>query len=272
MSIAWDKKFRITLWGVDGEPLALSRPRRKREGVFLDDVPDGLSGMAKKHLWDGASGVWRGTSVTQNTLRLGLVVRGRNVRGDVNRLLSSLGDGSEAVGLSITSAEWGHRWYRARTQDVSKIEWFQSPGGAKVAKLSVILEFSGDTTRRFRERLELGPGDLYGLIPILIDGDTDIWPSFRISGRYKSARLRLTAKDTWQELPYRAAGWAIDSHPERRYVTNLSGEPDFSAVVPFWPNPVHPVDGIGQVEVDVVSPGSDFKCVIEWIPEFSRAW
>lgn len=272
MSIPWDKKFRITLWGVDGEPMALSRPRKRREGVFLEDVPEGLSGLAKEHLWDEASGAWRGTSVTQNTLRFDFVVKSRDVRREVNTLLAKLGDGGRPVGVSITSAEWGYRWYRARLQNVSKVQWFQSPGGSKVAKLSIILEFSGDTTRRFTEKLVLGPSDRFGTIPIRVDGDTDLWPKFTFEGRYSRAKVRLTARDDWQDLPYRAAGWVVDSHPERRHVTDLYGNPDFSVIVPFWPEPVHVMNERGEVQIDVTNPSSGFKCTVEWIPEFSRAW
>lgn len=272
MGRIWDSKFRITLWGVDGEPVALSRPRKKREGIFLAKVPDNLSGFGKSHIWDEAAGVWRGMRVDTNSVKLDIQVKSSDVRGDADRLLSSLGDGSQPVGLSVMSAEWGYRWFKMRLSQVSDVKWFQSPGGAKFAVLSVQLEFADDVSRRFTERLELTKGSEFGEVRFRVDGDQPIWPKFTVKGKHGGVRVRLTAEDEWQELPYRAEGWAIDSHPQRRHVTDLYGNPDFSAVVPFWPMPVEVKKNMGEVQVEATSPGDDFSLTIEWIPEFSRAW
>lgn len=272
MSRVWDKKFRLTLWGVDGEPVALSRPGRRREGIFLEDVPDGLSGFGKNHIWDDAAGVWRGMRTDTNSIKLDVLVKSRDVRGTLDRFLTSLGDGSKPLGLSVTSAEHGYRWLRVRPADVSTVKWFQSPGGARFAKVAVQLELVGAATRRFTDRVELDSNSEFGKVSFRIDGDQDVWPKFTITGQHEGVKIRLTAADEWQELPHTAEGWAIDSHPQRRHVTDRAGRPDFSMVVPFWPMPVENRNHVGEVEVQATRPGDDFKLTIEWIPEFSRAW
>lgn len=272
MSRAWDKKFRITLWGVNGETIALSRPHRHRSGVFLPEVPEGLQGFGKRHMWDTASGVWRGMSTDTNQVQLDLIAKGRDVRGSVDRLLTALGDGSHRVGLCVTSAEWGYRWIHMRLGDVSKIQWSQSPGGAHFAKFSVTLEYAGDTSRRFKETLTLGPEGPFGEIQLRVDGDQPVWPKFTVKGSHGGVKLRLTTQDDWQSVPSRPSGWVIDSHPARRHVTDLNGVPDFSQVVPFWPEPVPVKNGVATVWVEVTRPGADFSLTVEYRPEFSRTW
>lgn len=272
MSKVWDKKFRLTLWGVDMEPLALSRPRKCREGLFLSEVPDGLQGFDKRHLWDEASGSWHGMSTDTNQIKLEVIAKGCDVRRYMDRLLTALGDGSHPIGLSVVSAEWGYRWYRMRVASVSQIDWGQSPGGSHFAKCSVILEFAGDTTRRFKERVTLAKDSKFGRVEFRVDGDQPVWPKFTVTGSHGGVRLRLTAQDEWQTVPYRAGGWVIDSHPARRHVTDIDGKPDFSQIVPFWPEPVPVIKSTATVEIEVMRPGSDFQLHIDYVPEFSRAW
>ena len=121
MSRVWEKKFRITLWGVDGEPVALSRPGKQREGLFLESVPDGLSGFGRNHIWDDAAGVWRGMRTDTNSLKLDVLVKSRDVRGELDRFLTKLGDGSKPLGLSVTSAEHGYRWLRVVGADSRRL-------------------------------------------------------------------------------------------------------------------------------------------------------
>lgn len=266
------RMFRITLWGVNGEPVPLSRPGIDREGIFLREVPDGLQGFAKKHLWDEASGTWRGMAPQINDLTLDLHAKGGDIRGDVNRVLDALGDGSKPVKICVTSPEFGHRWLEMRMSKVSQIDWGQSPGSSAYAKFSVVLELAGSTAKRFKERLVLTQSGPFGAVQIPVDGDQDVWPKFVVSGQHGGVKIRLTTADDWQTVPYSAGGWVIDSHPARRSVTNLEGLLDFSQVVPFWPEPIPVTRNRGTIQIEVDAPGPDFRLEIEWQPEMSRAW
>lgn len=270
------RKFRITLWGRDKQPIPLSRPLECREGIFLEGDPDGLSGFDVDHLWDVSSGAWRGTARDTNTITLPLVVKGASIRRHVNNLLDQLeaGRGQHPATLVVTSPEYGYRWVRVRLQQASKIQWFTSPGSTPLAKLSVILELAGFTSIRFPESLTLDRTSQFGVLDLPVDGDRPVWPRFRVEGRHGGLRLRLTAADEWQTLPYRPGGWVIDSHPERRLATNLEGVPDFSTVVPFWPEPLTPEGPRRMIhpEVEVTAPGQDFTLTITYTPEASRLW
>lgn len=272
MSDYRQRTFRITLWGVNGQPIPLSRPGIDREGIFLREVPDGLQGFAKKHMWDEASGTWRGIAPQINDMTLDLHVKGGDVRGGVNRILDALGDGSKPVSICITSAEFGHRWMEMRMSKVSQIDWGQNPGSSVYAKFSVVLELAGSTSKRFKERIVLTQAGPFGSVQIPVDGDQDVWPKFIVSGQHSGVKIRLTDKDDWQTVPHRADGWVIDSHPARRSVTNLDGLPDFSQVVPFWPEPVPVEWNRGTIQIEVDAPGPDFRLEIEWQPEMSRSW
>lgn len=270
------RRFRVTLWGRDKQPIPISRPLECREGIFLEGTPDGLSGFDVDHLWDVSSGAWRGTARGTNTITLPLVVKGPRVREHLNKLLDQLeaGRGKNPATLVVTSPEYGYRWARVRLQQASRVDWFSSPGLSPMAKLSVILEFAGFTSIRFPEKVVLGPDSTFGVLDLPVDGDRPVWPRFRVQGRHGGVRIRLTADDEWQTLPYRPGGWVIDSHPERRLATTLDGAPDFSVVVPFWPQPLTPEGPLNLVhpEVQVTSPDDDFKLTIEYTPENSRLW
>lgn len=271
-STPFKKKFRITLWGVDKEPIALSRPLRKRDGLFLREVPPELTGHGREHMWDEASGAWRGISRGTNQFTLELEARGPSPRTYVDGLLRALGDGTEPVALVVTSAEWGYRWHHVRVKDVSNIQWHTSPGGSPLAIFSLILEFAGRPSRRFTEKLVLDRTATFGEIPLRVDGDQGMWPRFIVKGRHAGVKVRLTASDEWQELPYRPGGWIVDSHPEHRLVTDLNGVPDFSTVVPFWPEPVKVRQNRGSVWIQATNPGADFSLTVEFVPEMSRTW
>lgn len=273
---AWKRKFRVTLWGRDGVPIPLSRPLECREGIFLESIPEGFSGFDVDHLWDVASGTWRGTAKGENSFTLPLIVKGTRIREHINNLLDQLeaGRGIVPASLVVMSPDHGYRWVRVRLQQVSKIDWYGSPGSSPMAKFSLILEYAGWTTRRFPERIKLDQNSEFGQIMFMVDGDRPVWPKFDVIGKHDGVRIRLTADDEWQTLPYQEEGWVVDSHPERRIVTNWSGTPTFSTIVPFWPEPVKPWGPYHEcyVEVEAKDPGEDFHMTIEYVPESSRLW
>lgn len=264
----------ITLWGVDGEPIPLSRPGRPiKAGVRLTTTPSGLSGSGIEHLFDEATGEHKGVvRAAPQPLRLDLQAVGRYPRQYVHELLQALGNGDRPVAVSAVSPEMGWRWKHYYFREVSEINWHGSSPGSPLVQFSVLLDTGKREWRRFDEQVTLGPDTEWGAVEIPIDGDMDVWPRFTISGRHEGVSIKLHPMDEAQEVPESTTGWVIDSHPERRLVADLDGTQLFNGFVPFWPEPVRNIAGKGTLQIDVNLPGDDFQIVLDYTPEASRAW
>lgn len=265
---------KITLWGVDGEPLALSRPGDPTcDGIRLVTVPAFLSGDSVEHVFDEATGehkAMKTTGVKQPRLDLNAV--GANPRQLVHELLQALGDGSRPVSISAVSPQLGWRWKRMFFKEISEINWHGHAAGSPLVTFSILLETAKRNWSRFPDSFTLGPDTDWGEIPFTIDGDQDVWPRLTISGAHEGVTVKLTPMDDEQTIPPSSSGWVIDSHPEHRVVADLDGVQLFNGFVPFWPEPVANLAGKGTIFIDVNMPGDDFKITVDFTPEVSRAW
>lgn len=270
---------KIELVGINGDTITLADPAQaRREGVALREVPDNFSGFPTNHVWESGwaqqGGLWRGTQGSNESLQLDVQVKNtRRPRYWVNRLLDALGDGRRVALLRVT-VDGKPCTLSVRMQEASNVDW----GEGQTALTSVHAQFSirlavpRPLWQLPRESVTLTKASTFGIIPLPTAGDTPIWPTFTVTGTHKGVKLRLTATDTEQVLPANTGGWVVETQPERRGIRTVAGAYDFAGVVPFWPEPVEVQGGRGEVRVTPESPGSDFKLVIDWIPEARRAW
>lgn len=262
----------ITLWGVGGEQIPLSRPGVRRDGLALKVVPEGLSNFSRDHVWDEGTGSWRGRTLKPHQIRLDLKARGKYPRQYVDELLTALGVGDRPVRVSVASPELRTRWIEARVRDVSSLNWHGHPLTSHLVEFSVILEAGKPGWKGEQQTVTLTAGSEFGWVTLPVLGDMDVWPSFTITGGHGGVSVRLREDDEVQVIPYSEDGWLIDSRPDHRVVESLAGEVVFSGFVPFWPEPAETVQRRAQVEVLVTDPAPDFELQITYTPEASRGW
>lgn len=263
----------ITLVGTRGQVILLSSPGTPaREGISLREVPPGLSETSRDHKFDTATGEHRGVIRSTSELRLDLQARGEYPREYVHELVEALGTGEKPVRIVVTSPEMGTRWKEYYLREVSSVRWHGHPMYSPLAQFVVLLEAGRPGWTREPQRVTLRHDSEFGWVTLPVSGDMDVWPRFTITGVFTSVSVRLREQDEIQDLPYSADGWAINSRPDRRVVSTVSGEQNFQGVVPFWPEPAENEGGRARVEVLVDSPGPDFEMVIEYTPEATRAW
>lgn len=267
----------ISIRGADGTVIPLSRPGEYRpDGLALMAVPEGLSGWGQDNQWEeyyGAAGAaFRGVRSGVEKLTLELQARGSDPRAHVNAVVDACSAGP--VHFVVNTPDYGERFVEGRLQAVSKVRWY---GGtayeAALAELTLILDVGRPLWQCEPRRAELTPGNTtWGDIALETPGDQHFWPRFTITGRYANLRIRLNDGDEWQELPWSAGGWVVDSNPATRGVRTPGGDYSFAGLVPFWPVPVKVNNGEAVVQIIPVSAQADFKVVVDWTPEAKRAW
>lgn len=274
---------KMSIVGRGGNSVVLSRIGRcVNDGLSLREVPEGLSGFPVEHEHDevvgSAGAVWRGIRQAPQQITLQLQARG-DVKAHIDELLGVLGQQGEPSRLVVATTEDGYRWLEVRYVSISEVQWFGLPGENEFAQFSVQLWAARPLWQRFEQvKVFSGSGVRSGKLEVPLEGNASAWPKFKVSGVYRSLKLRPSESVEWQELPQQKQGWVVVSDPAHRSVASPDGAVEYTGVVPWWPDPlqhnsVTGLDGTVPVFIDVQEPGDDFRLeVIFETPEATRAW
>lgn len=256
----------VTITGPGGV-LPLLTPTSRCEGVGFTEWPAIFDHTPREHLWDVASGAWRGLAPTGVVeVPLALVVRGRDIAGQVAALRRVLGDGTREATVMVEDMGQA-RTMRLRPREIGGIDWHgQHPRRAVLASVPVRCESAHPFWALPPVHEVVTSGFVNIVLPAV--GDRPVWPTITITGTHAGVRVNLTADDSAQTLPHDPDGWVIVTDPARRSVTTTKGAL-YPGLVPFWPEPAQPG---GTVKVVPTSPGGDFTVTLDYVPEATSAW